>query len=120
MSVSQRKAPSSSFSSSSSSSTSPAHSPMLSDFPFLRRLAIVAFCILSALPAGAETAREIINKAVLTEDAEEQEKIVSSLVGNPSPEIPALFAAWKESLIYIYELPKSAAEDAPKERVAIL
>jgi urea transport system permease protein len=82
--------------------------------------AILALALFMALPAGAETARETINKAVLTEDAEEQEKIVSSLAGNPSPEIPELFTAWKESALYIYNLPKSAAEDAPTERVAIL
>jgi urea transport system permease protein len=93
---------------------------MLFRSSLLSRLAIPALCILSAVSAGAETAREIINKAILTEDAEEQEKIVSSLAGLASPEIPELFAAWKESTIYIYELPQSAAEDAPKERVAIV
>ena len=82
----------------------------------LSRLGIVALCLLAAIAARGESAREIVNKAILTEDAEEQEKIVSSLAGNPAPEIPELFTAWKESAIYIYSLPKSAAEDAPTER----
>lgn len=86
---------------------------------FLSRLLIAALCLVPALPASAETAREIISKAILAEESEEQEKLISTLAGHPAPEIPALLSAWKEGAIYIYDLPKSAAEDAPKDRVAI-
>lgn len=92
---------------------------MRSPFHLLSRLAIFAFGLLAALPAVAETARETINKAVLAEDAEEQEKIVASLAGSSAPEIAPLFTAWKESAIFIYNLPKGAGDDAPTDRVAI-
>src|SRR3954454_13703286 len=85
----------------------------------IRLYLVIALGVLGVMPARAESARETVNKAILAEDAEEQAKIVSSLAGNPAPEITELFTALKESTIYIYDLPKGAAEDALKERVAI-
>src|SRR4051794_33496531 len=86
------------------------------------RLLVALAGALLALTASvsADTARETIAKAVLEEDAEKQTAAVSTLVGNPAPEVAQLLSAWKEGSIYIYELPQSAAEDAPTTRVAIM
>src|SRR3954470_974244 len=84
----------------------------------LHRFAILAFVAVAGA-SQAESPREIINKAVLSEDAEEQANLIATLTGNSAPEIPQLLTAWKESAIYIYSLPQSAAEDAPTDRVAI-
>jgi len=51
----------------------------------------------------AATPREIIAKALVTEDTSEQIKLVSGLVGQSDAGIPILLTKWKESEIYIYE-----------------
>lgn len=64
---------------------------------------------------SAETPREIIAKAIVTEEVAEQAKLVGSLAGQADPLIPELLTKWKESEIYIYEPTEPA-----RPKVAVL
>jgi urea transport system permease protein len=87
----------------------------------LIRLAAVGVLLLTGLAASrGETARETISQAILAEDGDEQIRLVATLLGNPDPAIGGLLKAWQDEAIYVYSLPKSAAEDAPTEQVAIM
>ena len=82
---------------------------------------ILAVCLaLSIATAGAETAREIIARAVATTDADQQRALVSSLAGNPDPQIPGLLNMWKESVVFIATAPAGGWKDIPEgTRVAV-
>lgn len=67
-------------------------------------LAIAGWLLFSATTThSAENPREVISKAVLTEDAEEKVKLVNSLTGQTEAIIPDLLSKWKEGEIYIFE-----------------
>jgi urea transport system permease protein len=78
--------------------------------------AVVSLC--GAL-CSAETPRETIAKAVLTEDAAEKLKLIGSLVGQNDPVIPEFLTKWKESEVYIYE-PTDADGNPAGPKVAVL
>jgi urea transport system permease protein len=69
----------------------------------MRVLALCGALTPAAAEVEAETPRAVIARAIVTEDAGEQAKLVTSLVGKADPAIPPLLTAWKESTIYIYE-----------------
>jgi urea transport system permease protein len=84
------------------------------------QLAIAAGLLLFAASAhAAENAREIISKAVLTEDAAEKVKLVNSLAGQTDAVIPDLLTKWKEGEIYVFE-PTDADGNAAGPKLAIL
>lgn len=85
---------------------------------FLRSLLLLLFLACSS-GVSAETPRQIIAKAMVTEDAEEQAKIISTLVGSGDPEIRPLFTAWKENTVYIYEQQQGEGDNAKTIRTAI-
>ncbi len=72
------------------------------------KAALILFLLLGVLAPGrftfaADTPRQVIAKALVTEEVPEQAKLVSSLAGQTDPVIPELLTKWKESEIYIYE-----------------
>ncbi len=68
----------------------------------LRPLAALLF-LCAALPTFADTPRQVVNKAILEEDAEKKIALINSLIGNTDPSIKPLFDAWKEDAIYLYK-----------------
>jgi urea transport system permease protein len=62
----------------------------------------IAVSVVSALPAdAAETPRQIIARAIVTEDTEEQAKLITTLSDTGSEEIRDLLNLWKEGSIYL-------------------
>ncbi|MDB6152344.1 MAG: urtB, partial [Chthoniobacteraceae bacterium] len=68
---------------------------------------------------GAEPPRAVIAKALITEDAEEQSKLVASLAGNTDPLIRDLLTAWKEGTLFIFEAPAGLAGFTEGEKLAV-
>ncbi len=54
---------------------------------------------------AAEAPRQIIAKALVTEDVGEQAKLIGSLAGSSDDTIRVLLVAWKEGGIYLYTAP---------------
>jgi len=66
----------------------------------------LALLIFAAQQLGAaEPVRQVIAKAVVLEDTEEQARLISTLIEDPSPEVDQLLTLWKEGGIFIYEEP---------------
>ncbi len=82
--------------------------------PFLRPLLgfAAAFCF-ATLAAHAESPRVAIAKAIVTEDADEQVKLVGSLTGSTDATVHDLLTAWKEGGTFICTAP-SGLLDAPE------
>jgi urea transport system permease protein len=89
----------------------------MSKFRFVFSLALLL--LFSGRLLAADTPRQIIAKAIVTEDSEEQVKLVSTLVGSSDPEIRPLLTAWKESSIYIYEQQQGEGDNAKTIRTAV-
>ena len=53
--------------------------------------------------AAAETAGQIVAKAIIEDDSEKKATLITSLIGNPDPQIIPLFDAWKGDVIYLYK-----------------
>jgi len=68
-----------------------------------RLLFLLAFLVLPALRASAETKQELIAKAIGIEDEKEQNKFIRAMAKEESPEIGALLEKWKNSEIFVYE-----------------
>ncbi len=69
-------------------------------------LVFAAMVSLGGVAGAAEgTPRQIIAKALTTEDADEQAKLVTSLVGSTDDLVRALLSAWKEGGIFIFTAP---------------
>ena len=66
-------------------------------------LALWLLASLPAFPAG--TPRQIIAAAIVEEDDAKKAALITSLAGNPSPDIAPLIAAWKEDAIFLYKAP---------------
>jgi urea transport system permease protein len=64
---------------------------------------VLALCGAFTTVSAEDTPRVIIARAIVTEDAGEQARLISSLVGKADPAIPPLLTAWKESGIFIHE-----------------
>ena len=65
---------------------------------------LLAAALLSAwtLRAAAESPRATIARAVLTEDAAEQRKLIGTLAGQGDEVIPELLAAWRTDAIFLH------------------
>jgi urea transport system permease protein len=68
-------------------------------------LSLVCLVCLFAAGARGETPRQTIARAVTTTDADEQNKLVESLAGNPGPDITRLLTAWKEGDMFVATAP---------------
>ncbi|RYD72851.1 MAG: hypothetical protein EOP84_22465, partial [Verrucomicrobiaceae bacterium] len=89
--------------------------------PYLLAAAFLIFVLCSASQvSAAEPSRVIIAQALVTEDAEEQAKLVASLAGDVSDETRLLLTAWREETIFFYEKKLSEEEDAPVERIPVI
>lgn len=70
---------------------------------FYRVLGALAFLALCTPPLrAADTPRQIIGKAAVTEDAAEQRALIASLIGQADDAIPTLFDAWKKDALFFY------------------
>jgi len=67
------------------------------------RILIALITFLGVVTARAETAKEIVAKAILESDSAEQVKLVRSLVEVSGSGATDLLTLWKEGGIYIYE-----------------
>ena len=79
-----------------------------------------AAALFAAGACAADSVRETIAKAILSEDAAEQVKLIESLVGQANPLIPELLAKWKESEAYIYESTDADGNPAGPRSVVLL
>jgi urea transport system permease protein len=88
--------------------------------------ALFFVCWFAALSCSAQTPREIIAKAILTEDSEEQAKLITSLSETGSEEVRDLLNLWKEGGIYLAPGPEdtkipvtlSGEKDADDQQLA--
>lgn len=83
---------------------------------FLWCAAATLFCIPGA---HAATPRKTIAAALITEDAEQQVKLVASLAGNADAGIRELLTAWREGTIYLFEAPANLAGFTAGQKVAV-
>lgn len=58
-----------------------------------------------ARASRAETTREIVARAVLTEDSDQRRQLIESLAGTSDAAVNALLAAWREDSLFIYTGP---------------
>ena len=73
-----------------------------------------------AYSAEAETPRQIIAKAIVAEDADDQTKLVNSLAGQTDDSIRELLVSWKEGGIYIYTAPAGVPGIEEGTKVAVV
>ena len=64
---------------------------------------LIIFLCAAVSTMGADTARQIIAKAIVEEDAEKKTALIGSLIGNTDPVIRTLLAVWKEDAIFLYK-----------------
>jgi urea transport system permease protein len=70
----------------------------------IRALVAILLLLLGLLPLhAADTARQIVVKAILEEDADKKLALVQSLAGSGDPSVKPLLAAWKEDLIFLHK-----------------
>ena len=67
---------------------------------------LVFFSALTCATAYAETPREVIAKAAVLDDSEQQAKLVQSLADSGSPDVGQLLTLWKEGGIFLLDGPK--------------
>lgn len=67
---------------------------------------LVFLAALICATAWAETPREVMAKAIMIEDSEQQAKLVQSLADSGSPEVEKLLTLWKEGGIFLLDGPK--------------
>jgi urea transport system permease protein len=85
--------------------------------PLLRRLGVALFITFSLSGfALADTARQIIAKAIVEEEADKRVELVNSLTTLKDPAIKPLLAAWDTDKVFIYQ----ASDDAPKIPVLLV
>jgi urea transport system permease protein len=84
------------------------------------RFVLLACAFLGNLQAQtASRPREVIVKAILSEDSSERTALIRSLVGNPEESIPELLTKWKEGEVYTYQ-PVDADFHPIGEKTAVL
>lgn len=100
-----------------SASLSPAPAPRRFPRPFATFLLCLLALFVAAPLQAADSARQIITKAILEEDTEKKVALINSLIGSTDEEIKPLLAAWREDQIFIY---KPEDENAPKVPVTLV
>ena len=84
------------------------------------RVLVVAAGIGTAGTVRAESAREVIAKAMATQDADEQVQMVNTLAGTADTAVPDLLTIWKEGGAYLASIPDGGWKDLPAgTRVAV-
>ncbi len=79
----------------------------MSVYSFPRLPALLAFFLVCATSAAsADAARAIIVKAILADSVSEKRALVGTLAGQSDEAIQPLFAAWRESMLFIHESPQ--------------
>jgi len=83
------------------------HSPSVPSTLHRTWMRVFVWCLCSFLAAfplrAADTARQIIAKAILEEDADKKSALINSLVGQTDASIPELLATWKADAIFLYK-----------------
>jgi urea transport system permease protein len=94
---------------------------ILSSGSHLRLLLGIGLGLLTAQAPALQAAspREVIARALVNDDAEEQSKLVSSLAGTADPLARDLLTAWKEGGIHIFEAPADLPGFAEGQKVAV-
>ncbi len=67
-----------------------------------RLLVCLLFVLGMSAAAAAETPRQIVAKAILTEDAAERRAVIGTLLGQGDESIAVLFTAWREDSLFIH------------------
>lgn len=70
---------------------------------FVQRSVILVSLFLGASLAGAESARDTVVRAILTEDASEKRALITSLTGQADEAIPVLLDAWRTDQLFIHQ-----------------
>jgi urea transport system permease protein len=70
---------------------------------YLLKLTALLLGVLAGSVGSAETARQTIARAILTEDSAEKHRLILSLAGQPDESIKPLLTAWREDGLYIFE-----------------
>ena len=100
----------------------------ISRFEFRTSAVLLALLTSLTIAAAADTARQTIARAIVEEDAEKKVALITSLIGNPDPEIKPLLNAWKEDAIFLYKaegaeqkipVTLSDAKDADDKQAAV-
>ncbi len=71
-----------------------------------RLLVCLLFVLGMSAAAAAETPRQIVAKAILTEDAAERRAVIGTLLGQGDESIAVLFTAWREDSLFIHTSPE--------------
>jgi urea transport system permease protein len=71
----------------------------------LKRLFVGWIVLIAVLPAMAQTARETIAQAILTEANPQRIEILNTLLGEGDEAIKPLLDAWKEDSLFVYTSP---------------
>ena len=71
------------------------------------RLILLLVCFAAGVHA-AEPPRQVIAKAMILEDSEEQAKLITSLAESPAEEVAQLLTQWKEGGVHVYVDPAGA------------
>ncbi|MGC4072248.1 MAG: urea ABC transporter permease subunit UrtB [Nibricoccus sp.] len=70
---------------------------------FRRFLFALVGAVCATCAAFAETPRETVAKAILAENAGARREVINSLAGQGDETVAALFAAWREDSLFVYE-----------------
>jgi urea transport system permease protein len=74
---------------------------------FRIQLLALLLCVMGAARAyAADTPRQIVAKAILTEDSAERRAVIGTLIGQGDESIAVLFTAWREDALFIHQSPE--------------
>lgn len=82
-------------------------------------LAITLLFSAAQILRADDSPRAVISKALTTEDAEEQAKLVSQLSGKGDNVVRDLLSAWKEGGIYLFEAPANLPGFSEGQKIAV-
>ncbi len=74
----------------------------------LLRLAALSAWLLGACALAADSARQVIVQAILSDDDTQKRQLITSLTGNPDEAIAPLLTAWRKDALYLYTAPDGA------------
>ena len=78
---------------------------MLSPARLLRIAALLVLILGGALHAAESAARQVLVKAILTDDAAEKRALIGSLAGEGDDVIATLLVAWRQDALFVYTAP---------------
>src|SRR5689334_13487769 len=82
---------------------------MMNQIARLLRLGLLLICLTGgAVLVGAETARQTIVRAILTDDDAQKRAIITTLMGRGDDAIKPLLAAWRADSLFIFTTPDGA------------